>query len=573
MLYDPAAEDDRDSLLGHPNGRAMSPYGSHNSHLSPSSSSSSPSLRQYAVVLLAVCVVGYLAIVFFELAPDDVSLPHTYLMRRDPELNCHQHFHDSVDDPFTIDERIDHLLYRTLRLAIQAGDEQQAASVATELARAYQQSAEDDEHSSEEEEKPAAPATAVVEPKPAGPTKEDEEAAHAAIAANVTQRLSSKSDAEWETHYADEERLGTYYHRDRVHLWGDHRFTWDSCESSGGVMLGDQCSVNGNSSMALAVCDKLSQCLGVVCNKNRQDCQIRVAQLTQRSQNSYHSYFKSAKALAAADTYQLVKHDQEMSLMRPGSTAAPDFDPKANCSATFKCVIAYGLYGSSPKYGDGAIENAKLQPTQFPDWVIRIYHDDTVPQDTLDKLVELGAELRPVDTTGMEGNIAGMFWRFLVAGDDGVQRYIVRDTDSRLNPREKAAVDEWMASGYSIHSIRDHPNHDRTLNGGLWGGVRGSVKNIQQLMRDASRNGYGADLIFLGDHVWPQIQYDQMAHDSYTCDKFPNSQPFPTKRPDDFQHVGQVFEGGKPRMGDIDCCMRNNPTPVECRKQKDWIYG
>ena len=209
----------------------------------------------------------------------------------------------------------------------------------------------------------------------------------------------------------------------------------------------------------------------------------------------------------------------------------------------------------------------------FPDWVVRIYHDDTVPQATLDRLVELGAELRPVDTTGMEGDIAGMFWRFLVADDPTVQRYIVRDTDSRLNERERAAVDEWIASGYSIHSIRDHPNHDRPLNGGLWGGVRGAVKNIKKMMRDASRNGYGADLVFLCDKVWPQVQYDQISHDSYTCDKFVNSVPFPTRRSNDFQHVGQVFENNQPRWGDIKCCMENNPTPIECRKNKDWMYG
>ena len=31
----------------------------------------------------------------------------------------------------------------------------------------------------------------------------------------------------------------------------------------------------------------------------------------------------------------------------------------------------------------------------------------------------------------IKGAIAGMFWRFLVADDPSVDRYIVRDTDSR----------------------------------------------------------------------------------------------------------------------------------------------
>eukprot|EP00964_Phaeocystis_antarctica_P107338 scaffold72078_cov51-Phaeocystis_antarctica.AAC.1 len=31
-----------------------------------------------------------------------------------------------------------------------------------------------------------------------------------------------------------------------------------------------------------------------------------------------------------------------------------------------------------------------------------------------------------------------------------------------------------------------------------------------------------------------------MAHDAYSCNKYPNSRPFPTRRPADYQHVGQV---------------------------------
>ena len=39
--------------------------------------------------------------------------------------------------------------------------------------------------------------------------------------------------------------------------------------------------------------------------------------------------------------------------------------------------------------------------------------------------------------SGMGGGIGGMFWRFLVASDPAVDRYIIRDSDSRLNPRER----------------------------------------------------------------------------------------------------------------------------------------
>ena len=66
----------------------------------------------------------------------------------------------------------------------------------------------------------------------------------------------------------------------------------------------------------------------------------------------------------------------------------------------------------------------------------------------------------------------------------------------------------------------------------------------------------------------------QLAHDAYTCHKHPNSKPFPTKRPADFQHVGQVFFGdGTPRQGDIDDFMLRITAPPPCRRQPDWIHG
>ena len=40
----------------------------------------------------------------------------------------------------------------------------------------------------------------------------------------------------------------------------------------------------------------------------------------------------------------------------------------------------------------------------------------------------------------MSGGIGGMFWRFLVAADRDVDRFIIRDSDSRLNPRERCAI-------------------------------------------------------------------------------------------------------------------------------------
>ncbi len=49
-----------------------------------------------------------------------------------------------------------------------------------------------------------------------------------------------------------------------------------------------------------------------------------------------------------------------------------------------------------------------------------------------------------------------------------------------------------------IHSLRDHPNHDRPLNGGMWGGVKGAVPEMAELVGAwSNKRRYMGDLDFL----------------------------------------------------------------------------
>lgn len=222
---------------------------------------------------------------------------------------------------------------------------------------------------------------------------------------------------------------------------------------------------------------------------------------------------------------------------------------------------------------NGAIKNSELVKIWFPGWVARYYCDNTVRPEVIQTLQSNGAEIVRINDIG--GNIAGMFWRFLVADDSTVDRYIVRDVDSRLNPRERFAVEEWIQSGKGIHTIRDHPNHERPLNGGLWGGRKGAIQGMTKLVKAFdNRKRYGGDLTFLNEKIWPKVKQNQMGHDAYSCTRFPNSYPFPTKRPNNYQHVGQVFDDkSKPRMGDIDRFIRGRATNPKCRRQPSWMYG
>ena len=239
-------------------------------------------------------------------------------------------------------------------------------------------------------------------------------------------------------------------------------------------------------------------------------------------------------------------------------------------------VISMGLYGSNPKYVQGAIKNADLVETFFPTWILRIYADASVPEDVIAQL----RARRWVDVKIVRhrsGAAAGMFWRFFVADDPSVSRFIVRDADSRLNARDAAAVADWMASPYSVHSLRDHPNHDRPMNGGMWGAtnstaVAGHMRRFAKAFSD--HDTYGADLSFLDTVIFPLVQADLLAHDAFSCFKYINSRPFPTQRKRSFQHVGQVFDDfDRPRMDDIDSFLRGRPAPPACRGHPDWTYG
>ena len=64
-----------------------------------------------------------------------------------------------------------------------------------------------------------------------------------------------------------------------------------------------------------------------------------------------------------------------------------------------------------------------------------------------------------------QGLISGMFHRFLVAADNSVDSYIIRDVDSRLNARDRLAVEDWIKSKKSVHILRDHVNHCNSMNG------------------------------------------------------------------------------------------------------------
>ena len=51
-----------------------------------------------------------------------------------------------------------------------------------------------------------------------------------------------------------------------------------------------------------------------------------------------------------------------------------------------KKIISFSLYGNNPMYNLGCIENAKLKKEILKDWVMRVYYNNSVPQETITEL-------------------------------------------------------------------------------------------------------------------------------------------------------------------------------------------
>ncbi|CAO3411604.1 tetratricopeptide repeat protein [Azospirillum largimobile] len=187
--------------------------------------------------------------------------------------------------------------------------------------------------------------------------------------------------------------------------------------------------------------------------------------------------------------------------------------PPAAAAGRARRIISFSLWGSAAFYTQGALENVRLAAEFYPGWTCRIYHDDSVPASVLGDLAAAGAELVAMEPGS--GPVQGLFWRFLVSDDPTVSHFLCRDADSRLNSREKAAVDAWIASGLPFHVMRDHIMHTELMLAGMWGGLAGVLPPMAPLVRAAARADGGRlqDQRFLGSVVWPLVEGCCLVHD------------------------------------------------------------
>ncbi|CAF1496572.1 unnamed protein product [Adineta steineri] len=214
------------------------------------------------------------------------------------------------------------------------------------------------------------------------------------------------------------------------------------------------------------------------------------------------------------------------------------------------------------------------------DFILRIYHDNTI--NVTDIICPIECQHSNVDfcSTAYKKYIPPKIWRFLPAGDPLVDIMMSRDLDSAFTQRERAAVNAWIASNKSFHSMRDHPMHGVPMLGGLWGFRPSLNRTISRVIHNKIHNrelirryGGRADQTFLTSHVWPLAKASVIVHDSFLCKNGfgHKSEAFPTQRPS--ANETNCFVGCvRP------CCgtgkMPFGKCPKECRPKDhpEWIY-
>ncbi|RLF30313.1 MAG: hypothetical protein DRN14_00220 [Thermoplasmata archaeon] len=190
-------------------------------------------------------------------------------------------------------------------------------------------------------------------------------------------------------------------------------------------------------------------------------------------------------------------------------------------------------------YVRGAEENAKLMPEIYPGWKMIVFCEDTTPTQQLRRL---GCEIRRM---GKSRKHTGMMWRFLPAWEDGVERVIFRDADSRINVREAAAVQAWIESGKKAHCMHDHPHHlCLPLFGGMWG-VKGKLKRFNEFKEHCRMKMRRVDdMKYLQKCVLPQIRDSLLRHADLPCPAhWVQPEPFPPHPPYS-GFVGQQYSAG-----------------------------
>lgn len=135
-------------------------------------------------------------------------------------------------------------------------------------------------------------------------------------------------------------------------------------------------------------------------------------------------------------------------------------------------VISYSLVKETRDiFFDNLKNTLKFVRENFKNWIVRVYHDSSLAKSTICEQQCLTDEnqipFKNIDFCNVNeipynlvngwnaGYMVPLTWRWLPLGDHFVDTFLSRNTDSCLNTREVAAVNDWMTNSNSLfHFIR-----------------------------------------------------------------------------------------------------------------------
>jgi protein O-GlcNAc transferase len=222
-----------------------------------------------------------------------------------------------------------------------------------------------------------------------------------------------------------------------------------------------------------------------------------------------------------------------------------------------KKVISFSLWGDNPTYNIGAIKNAELALTFYPEFECWFYiHKETVPSSTIKQL----SNFHNTKIILKEGNLNDckpMMWRFEAIDEPDVEVMMSRDTDTRFLEREKLAVEEWLNSDKLFHIMRDHPYHVNKILGGMFGTKK--IPNVNwnsiiSLFHQSGHREYDQD--FLRDYIYPLIVNSSIIHASFN--KWEGHvKDFPINFESEYRFVGEYVYHDETRPIELNNILKN----------------
>jgi hypothetical protein len=190
-----------------------------------------------------------------------------------------------------------------------------------------------------------------------------------------------------------------------------------------------------------------------------------------------------------------------------------------------RTVISFSLYGIVQKYIGGLLENCKQINKVYPDFWIYVYLGNDFDRSILNNKFDNIKNLLFIET-GKSGHEV-MSYRFFSIDRPEVGISFSRDCDSRINLRDQYCINEFIKSDKKFQIIRDHPQHNTEILGGMWGIKKGVLDfKIQDKLIEFKRTtdlNFGSDQLFLSKYIYPRVKQYALIFDEYF--KFPGENP------------------------------------------------